>query len=162
MREPEWCRNGWDEIIPGLFMGGHYMAAPGDPTRGIPVVVTDQFDVVFSLFETDLHDCGPDIEVPNLLYRIPDGKLTQFQRESVGEFAGMVVRALRGGLKVLVRCQAGLNRSGYVVASALMQMGFSVEAAVIPIRARRSPDALFNQYFLDYLGYCEQQDSSRD
>ena len=38
----------WDEIIPGLFMGGHIRQGPAG--ERIPVVVGAEFDVVISLY----------------------------------------------------------------------------------------------------------------
>jgi protein-tyrosine phosphatase len=50
-----------------------------------------------------------------------------------------------------VRCQAGINRSGLVVALMLMRDGLSAEDAITLIRSKRSQYALDNAYFVDYL-----------
>lgn len=52
---------------------------------------------------------------------------------------------------VLVNCQAGLNRSGVVVARALMHRGLAAAEAIETVRARRHPKALYNQHFTDWL-----------
>jgi protein-tyrosine phosphatase len=52
---------------------------------------------------------------------------------------------------VLVHCQAGLNRSSLVTARALMMEGMTADAAIMLIREKRSPAALCNQAFEDYL-----------
>jgi protein-tyrosine phosphatase len=59
--------------------------------------------------------------------------------------------ALDGGREVLVRCYHGYNRSGLVVAHALVRRGHSSEEAIRLIRSRRSPWALHNELFVDYL-----------
>jgi protein-tyrosine phosphatase len=50
-----------------------------------------------------------------------------------------------------VRCQAGINRSGLVVALILMREGMSTEDAIALIRKRRSKYALDNAHFVEYL-----------
>ncbi|GAA2478416.1 hypothetical protein GCM10010276_13560 [Streptomyces longisporus] len=59
--------------------------------------------------------------------------------------------ALDEGRKVLVRCYHGYNRSGLVVAHALVHRGHVTEEAIRLIRSRRSPWALHNELFVDYL-----------
>ena len=59
--------------------------------------------------------------------------------------------ALDEGRKVLVRCYHGYNRSGLVVAHALVRRGHATEEAIRLIRSRRSPWALHNELFVDYL-----------
>lgn len=51
----------------------------------------------------------------------------------------------------LVHCHMGLNRSGVVTAGALMWSGWSANAAINTIRAQRSPAALCNSHFVDFL-----------
>ena len=53
----------------------------------------------------------------------------------------------RASGKVLVHCVQGLNRSGLVVAAALVRDGVSVIDAVRTLRARRGNDALSNSNF---------------
>lgn len=52
---------------------------------------------------------------------------------------------------VLVRCQAGLNRSGLIVALTLVKDGHDPDDAIRLIRERRSPFALCNRFFAEYL-----------
>ena len=61
------------------------------------------------------------------------------------------VNARRRTGPVLVHCQAGLNRSSLVVARALMFNGVPAADAIELIRTKRSPAALCNQAFEDYL-----------
>ncbi len=66
--------------------------------------------------------------------------------------AETVLAALRAGRRTLVRCHAGYNRSGLVVAQTLVGLGYDAPTAVKIIRERRSPFALNNGVFVDYLG----------
>lgn len=51
----------------------------------------------------------------------------------------------------LVHCQAGLNRSGLIVARVLMMRGYAPADAITEIRAQRSPACLTNQAFEQWL-----------
>lgn len=137
----------WNEIVPGLWMGGHHYAdASGER---VPAIVTDQFDVVISLHRAEGH--GPPGHVEHHRADLPDGPLTTGQLEAVCRLADTAVDALRHGRRVLVRCAYGYNRSGLVVAQGLIAMGYSSEDAVSVIRDRRSNWALCNHVFVDYL-----------
>ena len=92
-----------------------------------------------------------DWEVEELRYGFGDGVLR-------GDDLGRVVRAAAwanerwmAGDRVLIRCQAGLNRSGLVTAMVLMLDGWTAAEAISHIRARRSPVALCNDRFVDWL-----------
>ncbi|KDN17734.1 protein-tyrosine phosphatase family protein [Amycolatopsis rifamycinica] len=139
-RPPE---ESWNEIRPGLWMGGHVRAGAE------PVVVGREFDLVLSLYELDGH--GPPPGVEHHFAEMPDGPLTQAQIGEVERFAGLAAEAVRAGRRTLVRCHAGLNRSGLVVAWTLVELGLGVPEAIELIRRRRSPWALHNQLFVQYL-----------
>ena len=51
----------------------------------------------------------------------------------------------------MIRCQAGINRSGLVVALLLMRDGMSAEDAINLIRKKRSEWALSNDHFNQYI-----------
>ena len=55
------------------------------------------------------------------------------------------------GDRVLVRCQAGLNRSGLVTALILMSTGLDAETAIREIRKNRADIALFNNEYVTWL-----------
>ncbi|XRQ09261.1 protein-tyrosine phosphatase family protein [Actinomadura welshii] len=137
----------WHEIVPGLWMGGHYYEdADGRPA---PAIVSDEFDAVISLHREDGH--GPAAHVEHHYADLPDGPLTAGQLETVCLLAETAVDAVRDGRRVLVRCHSGYNRSGLVVAQSLIGMGYSAEDAVFLVRYRRSRWALNNHMFVDYL-----------
>ncbi|MFE2882185.1 protein-tyrosine phosphatase family protein [Streptomyces graminifolii] len=137
----------WSEITPGLWMGGHeFRGRSGQPEFA---VVRDEFDLVQTLLRLPGH--GPDTGVEHHVWPIPDGPLDGTQLAGVMRLAVAACDALDAGRKVLVRCYHGYNRSGLVVAHALVRRGHSPEEAIRLIRARRSPWALHNELFVEYL-----------
>ncbi|MEV0178396.1 protein phosphatase [Streptomyces sp. NPDC050625] len=136
----------WSEIVPGLWMGGHEFKGPS----GLELaVVRDEFDLVQTLLRLPGH--GPDPGVEHHVWPIPDGPLDSTQLAGVMRLARAAGDALDAGRSVLVRCYSGYNRSGLVVAHALVGRGHSAEEAIRLIRSRRSPWALHNELFVDYL-----------
>lgn len=128
-------------------MGGHeYLSRTGRLERA---VVRREFDVVQSLLRLPGH--GPDPGVEHHVWDIPDGPLDGTQLAGVMRLAQAACDALSGGRRVLVRCYHGYNRSGLVVAHALVRQGESAEEAIRLIRSRRSPWALHNELFVEYL-----------
>ncbi|MFH9010102.1 dual specificity protein phosphatase family protein [Streptomyces sp. NPDC017943] len=140
-------QNAWSEVVPGLWMGGHEYAG-GSGHREF-AVVRDEFDLVQTLLRLPGH--GPDPGVRHQVWPIPDGPLDGTQLAGVMRLAEAACEALDDGRRVLVRCFHGYNRSGLVVAHVLMRRGSSAEAAIRLIRDRRSPWALHNDLFVDYL-----------
>ncbi len=137
----------WSEIVPGLWMGGH--AFRGRSGNLELAVVRNEFDLVQTLLRLPGH--GPDPGVEHHVWPIPDGPLDATQLAGVMRLARAVCDALEQGRRVLVRCYSGYNRSGLVVAHALIHQGYSADEAIRLIRARRSSWALHNELFVDYL-----------
>jgi protein-tyrosine phosphatase len=128
-------------------MGGHqFRSRTGDLEFA---VVRDEFDLVQTLLRLPGH--GPDPGVEHHVWAIPDGPLDGTQLAGVMRLAQAASEALDEGRKVLVRCYHGYNRSGLVIAHALVHRGHSAEQAIRLIRSRRSPWALHNDLFVEYL-----------
>lgn len=85
------------------------------------------------------------------MWPIPDGPLDGTQPSGVIRLAEATCEALGEGRSVPVRWSHGYNRSGLVVAHALMRRGSSADAAIRLVRERRSPWALHNDLFVEYL-----------
>ena len=137
----------WDEIVPGLWMGGHeYRGRSGQLEFA---VVADEFDLVQTLLRFPGHGPGPGVE--HHVWPIPDGPLDGTQLAGVIRLAQAACEAVEQGRKVLVRCYHGYNRSGLVVAHALVRQGRTAQDAIRLIRSRRSPWALHNDLFVEYL-----------
>jgi protein-tyrosine phosphatase len=137
----------WNEIRPHLWMGAHYWTDAHCELQ--PAVVTDQFDLVVSLYVLAGH--GPPDGIEHRILEIPDRPLAPGQLEDVAHLAEFVADAVRANRTRLVRCHAGLNRSGLVTAQALVHLGMGVGDAIELLRRRRSPFALHNEMFEAYL-----------
>jgi protein-tyrosine phosphatase len=137
----------WDEVVPGLWIGGHFWTDPAGEVQ--PAVVGREFDLVISLFTLEGH--GPDPQVEHVVYEIPDATLTAGQIRRVHELARVTAQAVRDGRSTLVRCHYGHSRSGLVAAQALVELGRDVPTAVALLRERRSPRVLNNPAFERYL-----------
>jgi hypothetical protein len=137
----------WNEIVSGLWMGGHEFR--GRAGQRETAVVRGEFDLVQTLLRMPGH--GPDQGVRHHVWPIPDGPLDGTQLAGVIRLAQAAAEALEEGRTVLVRCWHGYNRSGLVVAQALVRQGHSAEEAIRLIRSRRSPWALHNELFVEYL-----------
>jgi len=84
---------------------------------------------------------------------IDDGELTKTEAIRAVQAAREVVARLGRGEKVLVTCAAGLNRSALVCALALMfgSSRMRTDDAIALIRMVRSPHALSNPHFVNFL-----------
>ena len=122
----------WTEIDDGLWQGGDGRSPVG------------RFDHVVSLCEwTDALTPGPPDQTA---WFIADGPLPE-DLDRVWEIADDLSERLDRGERVLVRCQMGLNRSGLLVATVLIQRGWDPDEAIERIRERRGDVALSNPEF---------------
>lgn len=112
------------------------------------VRLDDDFQSVISLYKWERYTLGPDTERHEVT--MYDSSET-LPAEQLHEIADAVVEALDRGGKVLVHCQAGLNRSNLIAALALIKRGRSAEDAIELLRDRRSPVVLCNEAFEAWL-----------
>lgn len=139
----------YSEVLPGLYQGGTdndawvNTAAPlehGDDATG--------FDAVLTLFAwAQPFSWG----VEELHYGFMDAHPRHADMSRVVEAARWAYQRWSSGQQVLIRCQAGLNRSGLLTALVLMLAGWDATDAIRLIRARRAEVALFNDDFVDWL-----------
>ncbi|WP_233290538.1 protein phosphatase [Kitasatospora sp. MBT66] len=128
-------------------MGGHFWAGPEGDVQA--AVVGAEFDLVISLFTRPGH--GPTPGVDHLISEIPDSPLTAEHLHSVRQLTVTATEAVRNERTVLVSCHSGYNRSGLVVAQTLIELGQDPATAIALVRQRRSPWALNNRTFEQYL-----------
>ena len=106
------------------------------------------FDVVFDLCGRDRSEgVIDDRYVCHLIDDVPyldDPQAIHDLGERVAEF-------VRSGKTVAVNCLSGLNRSGMLVARALIALGHSPTEAVELVRTARGPHALSNKHFMRFL-----------
>lgn len=128
----------WSEILPGLYQGGSWMYRPEELVEFDAVLTLHRGadSAPASVLEQRFHfRDGPDM---------PDGT-------RLSEAVNWVFSQWRSGKRVLVRCQGGLNRSGLVVALVLYKAGYDINDSITLIRDQRSPYALCNARFVQYL-----------
>ncbi|HEU4354189.1 MAG TPA: dual specificity protein phosphatase family protein [Actinomycetota bacterium] len=141
---------GWQmelfEVIPGLFIGTRLDPASDFGSLGVDVIV-------------DLEDWGwawvPPVPTGAMYLSYPMEDEDDVDPK-VREVASFVASLVGSGRRVLVHCTEGLNRSGVVVARALMTIGRTADEAIQLVRERRGPSvdgfpALGNTAFVDWL-----------
>lgn len=137
------------EIAPNLFQGGT------DDLDVIHLPVTNRAkrtDLPFDSIVTMYAWARPaDWKVQEFRYGVPDAAISEIDLNRLRLAVNFGYNRWKAGDRVLVRCQAGLNRSGLVSALILIKDGITPERAIEIIRANRGPDALFNQHYVDWL-----------
>ena len=143
---PSWVA---DEILPGLFMGGtHDDATVADPMELAGLGGWREYDAVVTLYAW----AQPvSWEVEELRYGFGDGALDGADLQRVLRAARWAHERWQAGDRVLIRCQAGLNRSGLVTALVLVLAGWDPADAIRHLRDQRSPHVLFNDHFVRWL-----------
>jgi len=132
----------WSQILPNLWQGGT------DWGNDRPFTVSN-FDSVYTLNRTS---AAPASYVKEVRFGFSDGNLTDINpNEDLYELARSAHRDWKNGKRVLIRCAAGWNRSGIVMALVLIRDGYSVEDTINLIREKRCPEALCNTTFTNWL-----------
>ncbi len=142
----------WSNVLDGLWVGGtddndtlgDYRAWSG----GQAFITPEFFDTVVTMYQ---YANPVDWLVKEYRYCIYDSDVNHFDWAELFATAKFAHTEWQSGKRVLIRCQAGLNRSGLVTALVLIREGYSPEEAISMIRERRSPDALFNRQFVEFL-----------
>jgi hypothetical protein len=173
---PDWGhRHGvthlWNEIVPGLSVGGtsdedhvglgrpfvdeerrdrlsgrmyrHFYIDEAD-------ITLEQFDAVVTLYAW-ARPVGWGVE--ELRWGIMDDRehAVGFDPQTMQETVRWTHRRWSQGKRVLVRCQAGLNRSSLVAALVLVRDGMEPQDAVDKVRRMRTGQALFNKQFYEFI-----------
>mgnify|MGYP001342155170 CR=1 FL=1 len=139
----------YSEILPGLWQGGTHDFDVITYPKEYPIWNSrSKFDSVATLYAV-AHPVGWG--VAERRFGFPDSALDENNLPEIHAIADWVYDEWKSGKKVLVRCQAGWNRSGLVTSLALMKDGHKAKDAIDLIRARRSPHALCNADFVHYL-----------
>lgn len=138
----------WSEILPGLWMGG---TADDDVTRfgqEAPAITPAHFDTVVTLYAW----AGPvDWYVKEVRLGFFDHSEVDLDEHDLAHAVRAAFRDWKRGKRVLIRCQAGWNRSGLITALVLLLEGYTPEQAVETLRQKRSAHALSNSHFVRWL-----------
>ena len=152
-------RDLWSEILPGLWQGGtddddiignDKFAKPFKyGTEKIEAFITkEDFDAVVTLYQ---YANPVGWFVNEYRYGFYDAKMSMVDLNELRNAVDYAYNAWKAGKEVLIRCQAGLNRSGLVTALVLIKDGYDPVEAISLIRDKRSPNALFNLDFERWL-----------
>jgi len=138
------------KILPTLWQGGTddelttYRGHKRLPTISDP----RPFDAVVTL-------CAYTLPVgwlvKELRYAITDGPIEPQTYSEIERVADWAFTEWKLGKKLLIRCQAGLNRSSLVTSLVLMRDGWAAEDVIALIRKQRSEYCLGNEHFVKYI-----------
>ena len=139
----------YSEIAPNLFMGGtadedviHQAVAYNKARTDLP------FDAIITMYAW----ANPaDWRVQEFRYGIYDSAIADIDLDRLKQAVEFGYNRWLSGDRVLVRCQAGLNRSGLVTALIMMSTGLDAETAIEQIRKNRADVALFNNDYVEWL-----------
>ena len=139
----------YSEIAPNLFMGGTadedviHQAAPYNKAR------TDlPFDAIITMYAW----ANPaDWKVQEFRYGIYDSAISEIDLDRLKQTVEFGYNRWLSGDRLLVRCQAGLNRSGLITTLILMMKELHPTSAINLIRDKRTPFALFNKNYVSWL-----------
>lgn len=140
----------YSEILPNLWQGGTdddqtiYRGQKRLPTMNDP----KPFDVVVTL---DSYSLPVGWLVKELRYGFPDGPVDTEVFEEIERISDWTYVEWQAGNRVLIRCQAGLNRSSLVTGLVLLKSGKKFEEVIALIRSQRGEYALSNNHFYEYL-----------
>ena len=136
-------------IAPNLFQGGtddldviHLAQTNNRPRTDLP------FDAIVTMYAWAR---PADWKVQEFRYGVPDASITDIDLDRLRQAVEFGYDRWKQGDRVLVRCQAGLNRSGLVLALILIKDGLTPTQAISRIRDNRGEDALFNRDFHNWL-----------
>ena len=136
-------------IAPNLFQGGtddldviHLAQTNNQPRTDLP------FDAIVTMYAWAR---PADWKIQEFRYGVPDATITDIDLDRLRQAVEFGYDRWKSGDRVLVRCQAGLNRSGLVLALILIKDGLTPQEAIDRIRDNRGPDALFNDSFHAWL-----------
>jgi|LakMenE01Jun11ns_1017448.scaffolds.fasta_scaffold9945391_3 hypothetical protein len=152
---PQWVstdqlpKNLYSEILPGLYMGGtHDDDVIFKSQKNEHKITEKEFDSVVTMYSW-AHPT--DWGVQEMRYGIPDSEIKHINLEKLFEVAYWGFNRWLAGDRLLVRCQAGLNRSGLITCLILMLKGYSQKESIDLIRNKRSEVALFNRNYISWL-----------
>ena len=139
----------FNEILPNLFMGGTADDATIDVAQKLNYFKGERdFDCIVTLYAW-ASPANWGVEERRLGF--PDAQIVGEYLDSIHEMASWAHSRWKLGKKVLIRCQAGLNRSGLLTALVLINEGYSPSEAIALIREKRSSWALCNADYVSYL-----------
>lgn len=158
----DWYRDPlWSEVLPNLWQGG----TSGDDemhfgrAKESARITPEQFDTVITMYAS----AQPvQWQVKEFRFGVYDANMNDFDPTELFDIVRAAHREWAKGKKVLIRCQAGWNRSGLVMALVMLRAGGKMEDIIALIREKRSAHALCNKHFVTFLLKQNAQDWQGD
>lgn len=136
-------------VTPNLFQGGtddldviHLAQTNNRPRTDLP------FDAIVTMYAWAR---PADWNIQEFRYGVPDASIKDIDLSRLCQAVDFGYDRWKQGDRVLVRCQAGLNRSGLVTALIMIKDGLTPQEAINCIRDSRGPDALLSENFYAWL-----------
>lgn len=155
----DWPDAEYHEILPNLFQGGHAWREGTRTMQAYHSTVSkdETWDYVVSAYVTSDEESWPRCDQRLVLFGDTEKGLDEKTWDRIKSVSKEIVDRWRSGQKVLVRCQAGYNRSGLIMALVLMRLGYTADEAIHKIRWRRGRHALINRVFERYVHEREEE-----
>ncbi len=155
--------NLWSELLPNLWQGGtDDYDVIGDPTYAVlfsredqAFITPENFDTVITLYQ---YANPVGWFVKEYRYCVYDWNIEHLNLKELYKTVKYAHAEWKDGNRVLIRCQAGLNRSSLVMALVLIRDGYTAVDAIDLIRKRRNPQCLFNKEFESFLLNLDPED----
>ena len=141
----------WSEVLPNLWQGGTDDFDTVNDARAHnegAFITKSDFDTVITAYAWAQ---PADWLVKEFRYPFYDGDMKDIDFKQIYQAVRIAHEDWKAGKKVLIRCQAGWNRSGLIMALVLIKEGYSAQEAIDLIRKQRSPHALCNARFVAWL-----------
>lgn len=141
--------NLYSEVLPNLFISGtldHDVLE--NPMNYTELLGTCPFDSVVTMYG---HARPFGYYVREQRFGIADAEIVPLSVPEILQLADWLFSEWKMGKKVAARCQMGWNRSGLIIALVLLKEGYSADEAIALIRERRSPYALCNPHFVEFI-----------
>lgn len=137
----------WSEVVTGLWQGGTDDLDTHKQLK-VPMITTEHFDTVITMYA---YANPVDWFVKEFRYGVWDSDINKMDTEELLDIVRIAHSDWKKGKRVLVRCQAGWNRSGLITALVLIRDGIDAQEAISLIRKNRSEQALGNRSFEQFL-----------
>lgn len=138
------------KILSNLFLGGtdDEDTVLDSKRKRKPFITKKDFDTVITAYAW-ANPC--DWGVKEIRTTFYDGDMTDIDFDSIYQTVEIAYADWRNGLRVLLRCQMGANRSGLLMTLVLRKHGYTSKDAIALLREKRSSWVLSNSVFENYL-----------
>jgi hypothetical protein len=138
------------EVLPKLFISGtldHDVVE--NPMHYTDLMNPSDFDSVVTMYS---HARPLPYYTREQRFGIADAEIDPLSVPEILQLADWLHTEWKFKNKVVAaRCQMGWNRSGLIIALVLLKEGYSADEAISLIRERRSPNALCNPHFVEFI-----------